>query len=247
MTSSRSHSRKWWAPAAIGAIAAAMIAVVIFSDGTPGDSPQATAPETVVDTEPNAAAGAAEPQEPTRVNVERRLEADPLAVGAVDAPVALVMYSDFQCGFCAQWAAQTLPTMLEYVDAGDLRIEWRDIAIFGDASLRGALAAYAAGEQGEYLAFSQALYSTGSAPSPAMLTEGGLEGIAQELGLDVERFNNDRASERVAAQVQKNIDEAQSLGAISTPSFLLNGRPIVGAQPTEVFVQALSEELAQTS
>lgn len=244
MTRSRSTSRRWWAPATIGLIAAAMIAVVLFSNNDPADSSPANAQQPAVEA---TEAGDSASAETARVNVERRDPDDPLAIGAVDAPVGLVMFSDFQCGFCALWSVQTLPEMLEFVEAGELRIEWRDISLFGEASNRAALAAYAAGEQGEYLAFARALFASGSAPAADALSEEGLERLAADLDLDVEKFNEDRAGETAAAGVQANIDEAAQLGAASTPAFLINGRPIMGAQPTEVFVSAISEELRDNS
>lgn len=247
MTRSRSTSRRWWAPASIGVIAAVMVAVVVFGDNSSTTPPEE---ETAVSENVDGVNNAPEtnqPQEATRIDVARRDADDPLAVGEVDAPVALVMISDFQCGYCALWSTQTLPAMLEFVESGDLRIEWRDIAFFGEPSLRAALAAYAAGEQGEYLAFSRALFDTGSAPDAALLSDEGLEALAGELGLDVDQFNSDRGGENAASGVQMNIDEATGLGASSTPSFLLNGRPIVGAQPTDVFIDAMNKELSQTS
>lgn len=244
MTRSRSTSRRWWAPATIGVIAAAMIAVVLFSNNEPGDSsPTSTQTPAAAETEPAEEAS----DDGVRVDVERRDPDDPLAVGALDAPVGLVMFSDFQCGFCALWSVQTLPEMLEFVEAGELRIEWRDISLFGEASNRAALAAYAAGEQGEYLAFSRALFASGSAPDATALSDDGLETLAADLDLDVDKFNDDRTGEAAAAGVQANIDEAAQLGAASTPAFLVNGRPIMGAQPTEVFVSAISEELRLNS
>lgn len=243
MTRSRSTSRRWWAPATIGVIAAAMIAVVLFSTDDPSGPAPAAPDAPAAETDPAGEAG----DEGMRVDVERRDPDDPLAIGDLDAPVGLVVYSDFQCGFCALWSVQTLPEMLEFVDAGELRIEWRDVSLFGEASNRAALAAYAAGEQGEYLAFSRALFASGSAPDADTLSDAGLEALAADLDLAVEKFNEDRAGQTAATGVQANIDEAAQLGAASTPAFLVNGRPIMGAQPTDVFVSAIREELRLSS
>lgn len=245
-------SRRLWAPVAIAVIAAGMIAVVVFgkdSPASPADPPAATADAESpgadsVDRAPGVVGEVVEPDTGARVDVERHDPDDPLSVGPVDAPVTMVMISDFQCGFCALWSVQTLPELLPYVEAEQLRIEWRDIAIFGENSHRAALSAYAAGEQGQYLEFNRALFATGKAPCAEALSDAGLESLAAELGLDLERFNADRTSPETAAKVQENIDEAAQLGAFSTPSFLINGAPVVGAQPTEVFLTAVEAELA---
>src|SRR5690625_7924137 len=115
MTRSRSTSRRWWAPATIGIIAAAMIAVVLFSNNDPGDSspPDAQSPATA-ETEPAGEAS----DDGVRVDVERRDPDDPLAIGALDAPVGLVMFSDFQCGFCALGSVETLPELAEIGGCG---------------------------------------------------------------------------------------------------------------------------------
>ena len=89
-----------------------------------------------------------------------RLEAgDPMAIGAIDAPVVLSEWVDFRCPFCAVFSRDVLPQLVqEYVDAGKVRIEVHDVAFFGDESLRAAVAARAAGEQGKYFEFLGAVY-----------------------------------------------------------------------------------------
>src|SRR5690625_1564750 len=129
MTKSRSSFRRWWAPASIGVIAAAMIAVVVLSDGGSGDRQPGSAPSGSV-----AVEGPPVVDEPTRSNFERRDPNDPHAVRGLDAPVAVLMYSDFQRPYCGMWSQQTLPAVLEYVEAGDVRMEWRDVVFFGDGS-----------------------------------------------------------------------------------------------------------------
>src|SRR5699024_10549139 len=69
------------------------------------------------------------------LDMSRRDEADPLAMGAVDAPVVMVEYADFRCPFCGVFARDVQPELISrYVDEGILRIEWRDLPIFGDQS-----------------------------------------------------------------------------------------------------------------
>lgn len=191
------------------------------------------------------AAGAAEPAAPRTLEMARRDPADPLTDGPVDAPVTLVVYSDYQCPFCALWSDQTLPVMREYAAAGDLRIEWRDVNVFGVDSARAARAAYAAGLQGAFWEYHDALFADGEKRPSGELTDAALAGLAAELGLDTERFATDVASAEVGAAVQANADEGASIGATSTPSFLVGGVPLVGAQPTEVFVTAVEDALAR--
>lgn len=237
MNQARSPRRSWIAPVAIAAIAVAMILVVVFGNSS-------SSPESEQNSGPVASEPEIDTSEISRIDMERRDEADPLAIGDVDAPATLVMYSDYQCTFCASWTDETLPTLLDYVDSGDLRIEWRDLAIFGDSSLDAAHGAWAAGSQGKYLEFTQALFDFGSISSSGDLSESSLIELAEELEMDVDQFSTDLTADSTIESVQENIDEAQELGVNSTPTFLLNGLPIVGAQPEEVFMQVLEQELA---
>ncbi|MCL3862276.1 thioredoxin domain-containing protein [Actinotalea sp. K2] len=165
----------------------------------------------------------------------------------MDAPVVMVVYSDYQCPFCAVWAEQTQPTMLEYVESGDLRIEWRDIAVFGPDSERAARAAYAAGLQGAFWEFHDALFAGGEKRAAADLTEEALVTLAGALDLDPDVFRADLASVEVDEAVKANADEAAAIGAFSTPSFLVNEQAVVGAQPTEVFIAAVEDALARAA
>src|SRR5699024_4674469 len=74
-------------------------------------------------------------------------ESDPMSDGPADAPVKLVVFSDYQCPYCAAWSQDTLPKMLDYVDSGALRIAWRAVNVCGSASAQAATRAYAAALQ----------------------------------------------------------------------------------------------------
>ncbi len=199
--------------------------------------------------ESSAAANTAEEQSeserPDLTQFERRDAGDLLTAGPVDAPVGLIVFSDYQCPFCGQWSHETLPTMMEYAERGDLRIEWRDLNVFGPDSERASYAAYAAAEQGEFWEYHDAFYPGGEKRAKNELSEDALIALAGELGLDTERFAVDMNSDKTRTQIEENQQLGFSLGAASTPVFLLGGVPISGAQPTEVFVQAFEDALAK--
>lgn len=236
LMSSTTARRSWLVPTVIVVVAAALVAVSLVLSRGGDDEPQGDATTSPV-------AEVVGPETPTTIDMARLEADDPLAVGPVDAPVTLVVYSDYQCPYCASWATDTGPVMLEYALAGDLRIEYRDIAIFGEESHRAALAAYAAGLQGHYLDYHHALFPGGDKLPPRGLRDPALIELAGEVGLDADRFAADLDSPEATAAVQRNIDEAAAIGAFSTPAFLLADSPILGAQPTEVFVGALEAAL----
>jgi protein-disulfide isomerase len=163
----------------------------------------------------------------------------------VDAPVVLVVFSDYQCPFCAQWSEETLPLLMERVEAGELRIEFRDVNVFGPDSERAARAAYAAAEQDSFQEYHDALFAGGEHRSAEELTDESLVELAGELGLDTAQVATDMNSEETTAQVAENEKLGLDLGAYTTPAFVLGGQPIVGAQPSQVFLDAFDEALAE--
>lgn len=203
----------------------------------PSARPSVVAPEPPATTQPTDDAVAEAPREAP--DLTRRVEGDPMAAGPVDAPVGVVVYSDYSCPYCQAWVRETQPTVLDYAEDGTVRLEWRDVSILGEDSTRAAVAAAAAAEQGRYLEFHELLFADMDARSPEQLTA-----MAEQLGLDVERFTADLTDPDVLAGVQRTMDEAQSLGLQSTPSFIVAGSPVVGAQPTTTFVQLIEEALA---
>ncbi|MEW5529504.1 DsbA family protein [Streptomyces virginiae] len=171
----------------------------------------------------------------------RREAGDKLALGRADAPVVLIEYSDFKCGYCGKFARDTEPELVKkYVDNGTLRIEWRNFPIFGAESEAAARAAWAAGQQDRFAAFHSAAYADGSKEKG--FAEPRLLELAREAGVpDLDRFKADMAGEQAAAALKKDQEEGYRIGVTSTPSFLVNGRPIAGAQPLAAFTAAIAQ------
>jgi len=236
MPLSKSGRRNWLIPALIVLAAAVLVAFSVLMHGGAESDPARSGARV------SSSEGAPLPI----IDRARLAEGDPLALGPVDAPVTLIVYSDFQCPFCAMWSADTGPEMRALAQRGDLRIEYRDIAGYGEDSERAARAAYAAGLQGRYLDFHEALFEDSQKRPPGELTPEALVKTAERLDLDIEKFRADFQSWEVTRGVQRNIDEAAEVGAFSTPSFLLAGRPILGAQSTEVFTAAITAVLEES-
>lgn len=233
----RRSKRSWLVPVVVLAIAAVLIALIV------GLARGGEASAGAVETLPGTPSEAESPTQPDLSEAERRDDSDLLAAGPVDAPVVLVVFSDYQCPFCARWSAETLPSMMKHVEAGDLRIEWRDVNVFGPASERAARASYAAALQGSFWEYHDELFADGQHRTEANLSDEALIALAGGLELDVERFATDLSSEATAAEIAKNQQFGLDLGAYSTPVFILGGQPIVGAQPTEVFLDAFQTAL----
>jgi protein-disulfide isomerase len=161
--------------------------------------------------------------------------------GSASAPVTLVVYSDFQCPFCGRYA-QTLKA-IESQYAGRVRIAFKEHPLpFHDKARLAAAASLAANDQGHFWEYHDLLFAHQDA-----LDRASLEGYAQQLGLDLNRFRSDMDSSRTEAQITQDGAEASRVGALGTPATFVNGHPVVGAQPLSVFEGAIEAELQKAS
>jgi len=178
--------------------------------------------------------------------IARFEEGDPLALGPVDAPVVMTVHSDYRCPFCAKFSREIEPRLVEeYVDRGDLRIEWRDLPIFGEDSMLAARAGRAAADQDRFWEFTRAVYAAAPDRGHPVLDEEALVGFAREAGVgDLERFRADMTSGKYDAAIGRDHEMALALGATSTPTFLVNGTGVIGARPVETFRTVIDRELA---
>ncbi len=164
--------------------------------------------------------------------------------GAADAPLVMVEFSDFQCGYCQLFWQETLPKIEEqYIRAGKLRFVYRHMAIRGEASMLAAQAASCAHDQGKFWQYHDTLFSQ---RSPLAFTSARLKGYAAELRLDEKTFAACLDSGKQAERVRAETILGRVLGANGTPAFLVNGRLAIGAYPFETFQQALDGLLTAT-
>ncbi|OII67829.1 thioredoxin domain-containing protein [Streptomyces sp. CC77] len=222
------------------AVSAALLAFVSYTATKPEAPSAGTAPAATAS--PSSSDPAAEPGVfPELEALARRDAADGLAQGRADAPVVLIEYADFQCGYCGKFARDTEPELVKrYVDEGVLRIEFRNLPIFGEESERAARAAWAAGRQGRFWQFHAAAYGEDAKGKGFGVAR--LKDLAAQAGVpDLERFARDLDSTAARQAVERDQQEGYGLGAASTPSFLVNGRPLAGAQPLEAFTAVIDE------
>jgi protein-disulfide isomerase len=182
-------------------------------------------------------------------DIARRQEGDPLALGSVDAPVVMTIFSDYRCPFCAKFSRETEQQLIdEYVDDGRLRIEWRDFPIFGAESTLAAQAGRAAAAQGKFWEFTKAIYADSPERAHPDLPEERLIDYAGQVGVsDIAKFRSDMHSPQVQQAVQQDLMEGTSLGVSGTPAFVVNGHPIMGAQPIDRFRAQIDQALEAAS
>lgn len=209
------------------------------AEATPTEAVETPTPDAISDEELQAQ------RDQVFAELVRRDPADPTALGSVDAPVVMVMWADFRCGYCARWALETAPGLESYVADGTLRIEWRDYPRVTEQSPAIAAAARAAALQGAFWEYHDRLFADQATVDTS--GEDYLRSVATDLGLDVAQFDADRASADVAAAVDADTQEGMALGVSGTPAFMINGYPIAGAQPLETFVAVIEQELARAT
>ncbi|MCN9244806.1 DsbA family protein [Streptomyces sp. RY43-2] len=239
-SSLRSRRRRLtWIAASAGT--AAVIATVLafggaFGGSTPQDRPVAT------DSSP-ATKATPDEQQQSLLALARRNPKDPLALGRADAPVVLIAYEDFQCPFCGKFARETKPELVrKYVDKGVLRIEWRNYPVFGAESEQAARASWAAGRQGRFWQFHDVAYAKERARNKGEFSAARLREMAREAGVhDLGRFEADMQSKAADTSVKSDQGEGYTLGVSSTPAFLVNTTPILGAQPLSTFTDAIDK------
>ncbi|WNF28444.1 thioredoxin domain-containing protein [Streptomyces sp. C11-1] len=234
-------SRKPLLYGAVVVLAAGLLGFASYKATSPDDSSRDTAATP-------AAEVSADPGEgiyPELAKLARRDADDKLAVGRADAPVVLIEYADFKCGYCGKFARDTEPELIEkYVKDGTLRIEWRNFPIFGEESENAARGAWAAGQQDRFWEFHRAAYAEGAKEKG--FGKDRVKALAEEAGVkDLDRFMKDLDGKAAREAVAKDQEQAYGIGATSTPSFLINGRPIAGAQPEETFTQAIEAAAEQ--
>lgn len=217
----------------------ALASVSAFSDGGGSGSAPPTADQ-------NTGSEEEQPSEEL-LALARRDADDPYARGAADAPVVMIEYSDFQCPFCGKFARDTKPELVEkYVEEGVLRIEWRQFPIFGNESENAARASYAAGQQGRFWEFHDVAFGEEREKNSGAFAQDKVEAMAQEAGVrDLSRFAKDMKSQDATAAISEDTNEGYALGVSSTPAFLVNGTPVLGAQSVEYFTATIEKAKSQ--
>lgn len=115
-------------------------------------------------------------------------------------------------------------------------------AFLGPESLWAGEASECAAEQDAFWAYHDRLFEAQSGENRGAFSKENLKQIAAELGLEQEAFDECLDSGKYASVVQAETQQARSLGVQSTPSFLINGRPLIGAQSFEVFESYIEAE-----
>lgn len=166
-------------------------------------------------------------------------------MGDPNAPVKIVEYSDFQCPFCRRFAEETEPQIVEtYVNTGKVFFEYRSVGAFiGQESADAAEAAYCAGDQGKFWQYHDTLFANWTGENVGDFTNAKLKQFAGTLSLDRTAFDKCLDTGKYTDRLAQDVANAQTDGVRATPSFLINGKLLEGAQPFDAFQKAIDEAL----
>jgi protein-disulfide isomerase len=174
------------------------------------------------------------------------------SVGDPNAPVKMVEYSDFQCPYCKRFADETEQVILDnYVASGKVYFTYRTMGnLISDNIRKGktesqdsGMAAYCAADQGKFWEYKDSLYANWMGEDVGSFTQKRLIAMAESLGLDVEQFSQCLKSDKYLDQVMQDFQDGSAAGVTGTPSFVINGKLVVGAQPFATFQQEIEAAL----
>ncbi|MBI2146946.1 thioredoxin domain-containing protein, partial [Candidatus Woesearchaeota archaeon] len=176
---------------------------------------------------------------------EASLSDDDAFLGASDAPVIMVEFSDYETPFGVRFFNETLPFIkANYIDTGKVKFVYRDFPLnsIHPNAQKAAEAAECAGEQGEYFEMHNKLHMEG--------VSGGVVSFrtyAEDIGLDITTFNTCLDSGSMTPEINHDLSDGTALGVIGVPSFFINRRLISGAQPYSAFETVIEEALSERS
>ncbi len=161
---------------------------------------------------------------------------DDPSIGPKNAPVTIVEFSDFYCGYCKRFHDETLDALFE--EYGDqIRYVYRDFPVVGGVDP--AMAAECADDQGAFWDYHDELFV-----DPRSYTSAGsLVDLAVALDLDEEEFSECLGNSTHEDEINNDLKDGQSYGVTGTPTFFINGVRLVGAQPLSAFKAIIDEAL----
>ena len=167
-----------------------------------------------------------------------RLAADP-ALGPISAPATIIEYADFGCPACKSWHQSGVVDQVRAKYGDKVRFIWRDYPVITAQSPKAAEAAQCAYDQGKFWEYHNYLYEKASS-----IDVNTLKSAAVQVGLETTTFNACLDSGQDAPKVERSQQEAQRYGFQGTPSFMVNGKALVGPPTTAALQQIIDPILA---
>jgi protein-disulfide isomerase len=167
---------------------------------------------------------------------------DSPTLGNPEAEIVLLEFSDFECPYCAQAPEQVKAFLADHDEDVLFVFKHLPLTNIHAQALPAALAAWAAGQQGQFWPYHDALFMRQNELGDELYVS-----LAEELGLDMEQFERDRTSDTAKAAIARDLALANELKLNSTPTFIMGNMLIPGVVPAEFLAEALARLQANSS
>lgn len=164
-------------------------------------------------------------------------------IGLADAPVTIVMYTDLQCPFCKAFVDDTFSTILSNYPT-QVRFVFKDFPITSLHPLaqNAAIAAQCAFAQDKFWEMHDLIFA-----KQDTLAESDFAAFATQLNLNMTTYNACYTGQTPLAEINADYQEGLAAGVGATPTFIINGTELVGAQPFSAFKTIIDQKLGLTA
>lgn len=189
--------------------------------------------------EPQQQQGGNEPQQVGEPDISNRP-----VLGDEDAPVTIVEYSDFECPFCQRFFQDTYPQLKEqYIDTGKAKLVYKDFPLpnihpMAEPAAIAGKCVYRLSDSETFFEYHDTIFN-----NQGGLSEASLEQWATDLGVSQSEYQSCIENPEVKEQVDADFNEGSEFGISGTPSFVIEGQLLVGAQPISAFQDIIDAEL----
>ncbi len=183
-------------------------------------------------------------QTQTLLTIQKLTENGSPILGDPSATITILEWGDYQCTFCYRFHESSLKTIIiDYIDAGKVKLVFKDFPLNGSDSILAAEASYCAEDQEKYWEYHDELYTNWGGEQTGWVTRKSLNQFASTVELDLEQFNTCLDEHLHKQRVMELYQFGREVGIDATPSFLIfnneNVIKIRGNQPIEVFIRTI--------
>lgn len=187
---------------------------------------------------------------PNNLSVASLIKQGSPIIGNPAAPVTLIEFGDFQCGFCARFAKITEPDInATYIQTGKANMVFKHFVTHGEDSITAAIASQCANEQDHFWNFYKTVYKNQGRENSGWANIENMKTFASQIpGLDKQKFDSCIDSQKYKSLVDNDMSLGVSLGMQGTPSFIIvkndgsKAETLLGAQPFPSFQSVIDKK-----
>jgi len=172
---------------------------------------------------------------------------DAFSYGAKDAPIQIVLFTEFLCPFCSR-VDPVITKVAEQYGEKKVNVTFQTFVVHGEKAAFWHRFAYAAGKQGKFFEVAEKLFATqrewSRKEGDTAFTEV-IEPMCKEFGLNLEKIKKDMESDEIKKMIDEESSLARELGVRGTPHVFVNGRSFRGARDEEFYKKVIDQLLSE--